>query len=467
MDPLQKTHPTGNYPGTPPVNRVGYRGEFPELDGSGSMFLSPDYEGFTYDGEKRGDPLTLKLVSQDFDDSAIEDLDSAVNAAIERMRPGERLDPGSRVLVTAGSRGISNIAGILRRVCAHLIELGMRPSILGAMGSHGGGTDAGQGEMLASLGITEESVGVPIITSSKAVPVGRTKRGLTVYCDPLVLEVDGIVAVNRVKAHTTARGDIQSGIVKKLVVGLGHRPGAESFHQCGPAAMSEELREMAGHVLDAIPFLGGVGLVENADGATHTVRGIRPEELFEAESELLQLSKSLSPRLPFSEADVLVVRTMGKNFSGTGVDTGVVGRYRVQGEPDLPEPRISRICALDLSEESHGNATGIGLVDMVTRRLASEVDLHPTYTNVLTSTLTMRAMIPMIMASDRDAVWGSVASASVPPSRGVRLAIIENTLDLENLWVSEALAEDLDQGARLDGTEAQLAFDEDGNLISP
>ncbi|MFP4200488.1 MAG: hypothetical protein ACLFS8_03620, partial [Clostridia bacterium] len=379
------------------------------------------------------------------------------------------LRSGSRIIVTAGSRGIAHIARILRRVCLGLRDAGMDPVVLGAMGSHGGGTREGQMEVLRSLGIDEVGVGVPVVTSSEAVALGRTERGLTVYCDPLALRADGVIAVNRVKSHTTARGPIESGLVKKLVVGLGHRAGAESFHQCGPAAMSGELEEMAGIVLEHLPFLGGIALVENAYEQLHTVEWVRPDGLFERERALLRLSKELAPALPFDEADVLVIKTMGKDYSGTGVDTRVIGRYRVQGEADASSPAISRICALDLSQASHGNATGIGLVDLVTRRLAAKVDPNATYTNVLTSTLTMRAMLPMVMRSDEDAVRAAIASAAVPPSRPLRLAVIENTLQMKRLWVSPGLIDQVERRAHVSapGREVALRFDDDGCLVAP
>ena len=433
------------------------------------MTLLGEYPGFSYTGERRGEPLRLFEVRQRFPASGLSDIEGAVVDSMCALDLAGRVEPGARIVVTAGSRGIAAIPRILAGVCTALRELGADPVVLGAMGSHGGGTDAGQLEVLHSLGITADSVGAPVVTASETVELGRTNRGLMVHCDPLALEADGVIVVNRVKSHTTARGSIQSGIVKKLVVGLGHRPGAESFHQCGPAAMSEELEDMARIALESLPFLGGIAIVENAHEEPHRIEGIRPPELFSRERELLVLSRSLSPTLPFPGADVLVVQSVGKNYSGTGVDTGVIGRYRVQGEPDSSLPSIARICALDLSPESHGNATGIGLLDLVTRRLAAKVDPEPTYTNVLASTLTMRAMLPMVMRTDEDAVWASVASAAVPPTRDVKLAVIRNTLDLETLWVTGALLEDTEmrEGMRASTESRPVTFSNDGVMEYP
>ncbi|MFO7941454.1 MAG: lactate racemase domain-containing protein [Bacillota bacterium] len=432
------------------------------------MLLSQDFQGYTYGGELLQGWERLIEIQQQFDTDAIRDLESAVDDSMARLNT-RNLPEGSRVIVTAGSRGIAHIPRVLGRVCLRLREAGMEPMVLGAMGSHGGGTREGQMEVLRSLGIDSVSVGAPVETSSETVAVGRTRRGLTVYCDPMALRADGVIAVNRIKSHTTARGPIESGLVKKLVVGLGHRAGAESFHQCGPAAMSEELEEMAGILLSHLPFLGGLALVENAHKELHTVEWVPPAELFERERALLCLSKDLTPALPFDAADVLVVKLMGKDYSGTGVDTGVIGRYRVQGEPDASSPLISRICVLDLSDASHGNATGIGLVDLVTRRLAGKVDPEATYTNVLTSTLTMRAMLPMVMRTDEDAVGATIASAAVPPSRPLRLAVIDNTLELERLWVSPGLLDQVERRSyvKMAGREIAAEFDEDGDLITP
>ncbi len=431
------------------------------------MLFSESFRGHGHPGGDLRRLMNLWEVRQRFCGEPLDDIAGSVEGALERLRALDDLPAGSKILVTAGSRGIADIPTVLREVCGKLTARGFRVSILGAMGSHGGGTESGQRAVLESLGITPSAVGVPVITSCDVQRLGQTDRGLSVYCDPRAMEADGIVLVNRIKSHTTARGDIESGLVKKLVVGLGHQAGAESFHQCGPAAMSDELEAMARIVLGRVRLVGGIGLVENAVGSLHTIEGVPPAELFARERRLLALSKDLAPRLPFDEADVLVIREMGKNFSGTGVDTGVIGRYRVEGAADDQDPRIARICALDLSRASHGNATGVGLVDLITYRLAREIDPEPTYTNVLASTLTMRAMIPIIMRNDADAIGASLASAAIPPTRDPKLALIDNTRDLERLWISQGLRGALFGDVSIADDPIAVQFDASGTLRQP
>lgn len=433
------------------------------------MLLSEGFQGFRFRGEREGEPLKVLAVRQSFDDTRVSDVKSSVSSAVAALGFQGQLRPGARIMVTAGSRGIASITEILRAVCSEIRGMGYEPTVIGAMGSHGGGTVEGQLEVLESLGITESSVRAPVITSTRAVEVGRTSTGQPVYTDPLAAEADGVVAVNRVKPHTTARGDIQSGLVKMLVVGLGHQVGAESFHRAGPATMSEELKQMAGHVVESIPFLGGLAIVENAQKKPYCIEPVKPPELIAKERELLKLATDLLPRLPFSAADVLIVRSMGKNYSGTGVDTNVVGRHRVHGQADTDSPSISKLAVLDLSEESHGNATGIGLADFITSRLISKVDLEATYTNVFASTLTMRAMIPMIMKTDEDAVWASIASSNLSPGQKVRLALIDNTLNLGRFWVTPALAQEIESSDTVEVNPdlSEVRFDADGTLICP
>ena len=405
-------------------------------------------------------------VRREFESRAVADVAEETRKAMLELNLEDRLRSGDRVLVAAGSRGIKDKAEILSGVCAYLRELDVTPTILGAMGSHGGGTAAGQRDVLESLGITEERVGARIITSDEAVAIGEAEDGQTVYCDPLVFEYDGFLAVNRIKPHTTARGAIQSGIIKMLVVGMGHHRGAEAFHRSDPARLSESLVSMWRVIRDKTPFMGGVGIVDDAQKRAAQVVGLKPAELEAREKELLVTARELMPTLPFDRADVLVIEEMGKNYSGTGIDTNVIGRIRIEGTLSSDPPDIDKLVVLDLTDESHGNACGLGLADFITARLARKVDLHSTYLNVLTSRLTMRAMIPMIMGTDRDAVAAAIVTSGVPDLSRVRLALISNTLHLDSFLVSPALWDEIRRlpGLHADGEQTEMQFDDEGSM---
>ena len=400
-------------------------------------------KGFKHNLPKEEYIPHLLPIKQQLADDAISNVPRAAREAVNNLNLGDKLSPGDRVLVTAGSRGIADMPEIIAAVCRQLKVMQFEPTILGAMGSHGGGTKQGQREVLEALGITEETTGATIKTSNEAVVLGEDKNGQQVYCDPLALEYDGLIALNRVKPHTTAHGEIQSGLIKILVVGMGHHKGAESFHQSSPAELSETLVDMYRVIKDQAPFLGGIAMVENAHKRSAIIEGIPLSELVSREKQLLKKAEEFMPTLPFDAADVLVILQMGKDYSGTGMDTNVIGRRRIQGVPAPDKPRIGKIAVLDLSDSSHGNACGVGLADFMTSRLAKKIDLNATYLNVLTSRLTMRAMFPMIMQTDRDAVSAAITTSGITDPRKLRLAVIKDTLHLDRLWVSPALWEDI------------------------
>ena len=372
---------------------------------------------------------------------------------------------GRRVAVTAGSRGIRGIAAILGRVVQGLKSRGADPVVVAAMGSHGGATAEGQRKLLAHLGITEESVGVPIRTDMDVIEVGRTPGGLTVYCDRQAAACDGILVVNRIKPHTGFAEPIGSGLLKMLAVGLGKVPAAAQIHRQGPARMAEAIEEIAGVLLGSGKVLGGLAIIENAYDETADIVAVRPGEMVARERELFQRAKALMPRLPVEDIDLLIVDEMGKNHSGTGMDVNIIGRWRLPGMPEPASPRVTRIAVLRLSSESEGNAQGVGLADVVTRRLVDAIDPVHTYTNTITSTFLERGFIPVTMPTDRDAIGAALASLALPDPARARIVRIRNTLRLDQLWVSEALLPDL--AGRPDvtvGSSAPLRFTTDGTL---
>jgi hypothetical protein len=411
-------------------------------------------------------PKMVRVV-QEFDRRCLANPADAVRTELERIGLGGRIKPGDRIAITAGSRGIRNNVLMLRTIAGFVRACGGEPFLVGAMGSHGGGTAEGQREVLLSLGVTEAAVGCQVATSAETGAVGRTAEGLGVYCDVNAAGADGIIAFNRVKPHTSFRGPNESGVLKMLAVGLGKAPGANQIHGLGPGAMSGAIRSIARAMMAQLPVLCGVAVVENSFDETARVVAFLPGELEAGEAHLLEEARALLPRLPVAELDLLIVREMGKNFSGTGMDTNVIGRMRIFGAPEPTAPRIARITVLDLTEPSHGNATGIGLADVTTARLEAKLDRHATYLNCTTSTYVQRAFLPIVAPTDHDAILMALRSLGLPEGIRPRVALIHNTLQVDTLWVSEAVADELRGQPALSVADLveSLVFDPAGNLI--
>lgn len=416
------------------------------------------------------DPLRVVRVRQRFQAPAVDDLPAAVDHEVSRLLDANPLPPGSSVAITAGSRGLAQGPVVYRAVVRALEAAGHKPFLFTAMGSHGGGTAAGQRALLDSLGVTDAEVGAPVSCSDDVAELGQTSTpvaGLPVYVAQEARDADAVLVVNRVKPHTSFHGAHESGLLKMLAVGMGRARGASMVHRLGWQVMERAIESIAGTVLAELPVLGAVALVENAHEQPAHVEGVVAADLVSRETELLDLARSLMPYLPVDELDLCVVRTMGKNYSGTGMDTNVIGRLRVQGLPEPAKPRIQYLAVLDLSEESHGNACGVGLADFTTQRLADQIDRDATYLNCLTSGSPIRAAVPMTLPDDRaviDAVW-----QAMKPQRmaDVRAAVVENTLHLGELWLSERSAADVAGAVDVVGSPVAVTFDSTGRLVLP
>ena len=391
-------------------------------------------------------PKVVK-VRQTFPRPRVEDVEGAVRGQLGREEIASTVRPGMSVAVTAGSRGIARIDGILRNVIEGLKEMGAEPFIVPAMGSHGGATAEGQVEILESLGVTEESCGAPIRSSMETVEIGETDRGILVFMDKIASEADGVVVVNRIKAHTDFRSDVESGLLKMASIGLGKHAQALALHGYGV----EGIRDF---------------IVENAYDEPAIVEAIVPGDVPRRERELLREYMEMMPGLPVSEIDVLYVDALGKNYSGTGMDTNVIGRFRILGVDEPESPDVKYLIVGDVSEESHGNALGVGLADLTTERLAERIDRKAMNANVVTSTFVERAKVPMVLSNDKEALETAVrCNWGVPPEE-TRFVRIPNTLRLEYLYVSENLVDETLQNAEAEvvaGPE-ELRFDPDDHL---
>ncbi len=394
----------------------------------------------------------------------VEDPGRATDEALARLDLAARVR-GRRIAVTAGSRGIHDIAVVVRAAVAHLRRCGAEPVVVAAMGSHGGGTSDGQRRVLTHLGITEDTVGAPISTAMETEIVGRTPGGLVAYCDRLAARCDAIMVINRIKPHTAFFEPFGSGLMKMLGVGLGKVEGASQIHRQGPEVLAEAIRGIAQVHLDRGAVVAGVAIVENSYDETAIVEAVAPSDLIERELVLFQQARTLLPRLPVDDLDVLVVDEVGKNFAGTGMDVNVVGRVRVAGLPELPSPRIRRIVALRLSPASEGNAQGIGLADLTTQRLVDAMDRRTTYLNTLTSTFVQRGFIPITLPSDREAVAAALDTLGLDNPASARIMRIPNTLHLERVLVSRPIADDARGQTDVEvGAPVDWVFDPEGNL---
>jgi hypothetical protein len=296
------------------------------------------------------------------------------------------------------------------------------------------------------------------------VELGRNAFGLPVMWDRNAFAADAVVTVSRIKPHTDFRGRFESGILKMLVIGLGKREGPSAVHQMGVRGLKEVMPDSARVVLEKTRFACGLAVLENAAEQTARILVVEREELFDVEPQLLDEARNLMARLPFEELDVLVIGEMGKNYSGAGIDPNVIGRLYIVGQPEPVTPRINRIVVLDLSPESHGNAAGIGLADFTTDRLIAAIDREPFLTNSIVSTFVERSKIPLAYPTDREAIQAAIDTCWQTNSERLRVAVIPNTLELTEIWVSPALWSIADSPPDQEARFAELLMDQSGNI---
>ncbi len=399
-------------------------------------------------------------VRQAFDRKRLQDPCAAVAAGLNAVGIVGKIKTGARIAITAGSRGINNLVAMTRAAADAVQAMGGQPFIVPAMGSHGGATDEGQKRLLGELGISEATMACPVISSVAVEEIGRTPNGTPVFLDRNALHADGILVLNRIKPHTAFRGEIESGLCKMMAVGLGKHRGAQQMHRAG---LGVTIVEAARVIRAKAPVLAGIAILENSLDETAEIHVVPPERFEETDRELLKRAWQVLPRVPFDPLDVLVVDEMGKNISGTGMDNNVIGiGPRVGGKMEMGHPVVSAIVVLGLTPETHGNANGVGLADITTRRLVDSIDYKSTYTNVLTTRLWSAGRLPVILETDREAIEVAVGET---PLDEVRLVRIKNTLHLEELDISEALLPQAKQAGLTVVREAQpLLFDTAGRL---
>jgi hypothetical protein len=375
-----------------------------------------------------------------------EDIPDRVRAELQPILDRVALD--ERVAITAGSRGIANMPAILRACGEAIRGVGGDPFVMPAMGSHGGATADGQRDLLAGYGIIRETIGMPVISSMEVVEIGCVDD-MPVYMSTTALEADHVLLVNRIKPHTDFRGPIESGLAKICAIGLGKQRGAQTIHRYGTRGLAELMPLAARFIIEKTgKIVGGLAIVENPNDETAELHFFEPEAIgTAAEAEVLRRARALLGALPFDALDVLVVDEMGKNISGTGMDTNVIGRMFVPGVAEEPRPKVTTVVVLELTEESHGNAIGIGLADFTTEHLVSKIDWQATYMNSYTSGISglLRGRLPTILPNDRAAIATAIRMCGQPDPAKLRLVRIKNTLQAAQVEFSPVL---LDEAAR-------------------
>ena len=382
----------------------------------------------------------MMRIRQHFDAPTVEDVPAAVREEIARLNLGARVEPGQSVAVSVGSRGINNIALITKSLVEELKSLGLEPFLVPAMGSHGGGIAEAQREIIEGYGVTEEYVGTPIKASMETVQVGQTEDGVPVFFDKYAFEADHVAVVGRIKPHTDFVGEIESGLHKMMLIGLGKHKGAALYHQAiVHYSFDRIIRSVGQQVIDKCGVLLGLGIVENQYDQTALLKGVTPEEFVEREKELLVLAKKWMPRLPFDNVDLLIVDEIGKNISGAGMDTNVVGRkFHDNHAAEKEYPKVTRILVRGLTPETHGNASGIGTAEYAHRRAVDEMDREITYINCMTGNHPSGAHIPLYFDTDQICIEKALETVGLREPGEERILRIHNTLDLGELLVSEA-----------------------------
>jgi hypothetical protein len=395
------------------------------------------------------------------------DLEREIQQALAGLTlPAEKLR-GRRIAVSVGSRGIANLQKIVRTTCNWLKTQGALPFVFPAMGSHGGATAEGQRKILEEYGITSDQVGAEVRSSMATVQLGRTPEGFEVFLDRNAWEADGVLVFNRVKPHTDFSGKNESGLMKMIAVGMGKEEGARETHRWGwKFGFENVIRSMSAVTLASGKILAGLAVIENEMHQICTVRAARRENIVSEEQDLLWLARPLVPRIPFSKLHLLIVDELGKNISGTGMDTKTIGRG-VEVQPG-ESPQIGMIYVRDLTTESGGNAVGIGLADLIHERLFQKIDFRKTYLNSRVSLNPVPSKLPMHLASDHEALDLALGHLGRPGPEEQRVVWIRNTLSLNRLLISAPLRRDAGKlpGWRLAPQELRPEFDSEGNLVS-
>ncbi len=405
----------------------------------------------------------MYLLRQEFPRPAVADISREVGNQMARVLGNEKIKPGETVAITAGSRGIRGIDTVTKSVVDNLKGLGARPFIFPAMGSHGGGTAEGQRGVLAGFGITEDSMGCEIKATMDVVEVGKTSLGMPVFVDRYAAEADHIAVINRVKPHTKLIGSVESGLLKMCLIGMGKREGAKTYHRAIDRYSWQKVVESVSDALfSSLSIAFGLAILQNAYEEIGKIAVLAPDEFGETEPLLLQEARNMMGSLPFKDVDLLIIDEMGKEISGTGMDTNITGRK--EGSP----MKVVRVFVRDLTVKTKGNAQGIGLADFTTKRLVDSIDYHALYLNSQTAYRTDSCKIPMHFSNDMEVMRTALEMAGITDPAEYKVIWIKNTMEMETLMASEAYSDRFYENKNVCSVEGphDIIFDKNGNIIS-
>jgi hypothetical protein len=410
------------------------------------------------------DKIFLTKIRRQIPDNALKN--PAKTAATELLRFTKKITPGARICIAVGSRGIKNLELIVKETISFIRQQNALPFIVPAMGSHGEATAEGQAEILAGYGISEDKLGVPVLSSMEVVDLPAGSCEAPVFMDRNAWESDGIILINRVKPHTDFHAKYESGLVKLSVIGLGKEKQASAIHRFGVYGLSSIIPKAAEVVLATGKIIGGIAIAENASDETMLVKALLAEEFIEKEPEILRIARENMPALPVDDIDLLIIDQIGKDISGVGLDPNIIGRIRITGQPEPEKPSVKAIMLAGISAASHGNAIGMGLADVITRSFYECIDFNATYINGITSSFIERIKIPVICPTDRAAFETALRSCHYIPEGSEKIVRIINTLHLDVLWVSDTVAEILKEAPDIEITDKRLPlFMADGKMI--
>ncbi|MCD8037030.1 MAG: DUF362 domain-containing protein [Clostridiales bacterium] len=402
-------------------------------------------------------------IRQKFNSEKIDDIKGEVWKELDRIGIRDKIKKDTEIAVCAGSRGINNIDKIVKAAVDYVYDCQATPFIVPAMGSHGGATAQGQKDVLHKYGIDEETMGCEVRSDMEPVLIGTAENGAPVYFDKNAYGADGIIVCNRVKPHTDFLAKNESGVVKMCAVGLGKEKGATAMHGYN---LGETIPLSFKVSLEKAPYLAGIAIIENSVDETYMIRAIKPENFLEEEAELLKVAQNQVPHFPVEDIDALIVKEMGKQFSGTGIDTKVVGRIMVKGVPEPESPRINKLAILRLSPNSYGNAIGIGLADLTTKKLVDSIDYDAVYINLVPTTYLERGKIPPYFATEEETVGCALKTLGKTKPEKARVIICENTLHISKLIVSEAIYNEIKDKVELLEEDVKWEYDENGDLLT-
>ena len=418
-----------------------------------------------YQIEKWMEKYKLTKIRNHFHDNSIKDVRAAIQKELKGL--SGMIKEGSSIAIAVGSRGIDNLELTVKQVVDFVQQEGGHPFIVPAMGSHGGATGDGQFEVLAGYGITEQNMGVPVRSEMEIVEFPHGKLNHRIFMDKNAYGSDGVILINKIKPHTDFHSTYESGLVKMAVIGLGKEKGAEAIHHYGVHGLTRLIPASAKLIFAENKILAGIALIENAYDKTMMIRAIKGNEIMSEEPKLLDIARSNLPVLPVDQIDVLIIDRMGKNISGVGFDTNIIGRIKIYGQKEPASPEIKSIVVTDLTDESHGNATGTGLADIITRKLYNKIDFEITYKNIATSSFLERGKIPLVAENDYDAMNLALRNCGNSLPGKERMVRIIDTLHLDELYVSDVILNELKDHPHIEQVGKNIdMFDKDKSLIS-